>query len=137
MTGPERKSWDRLEGQYIPKIALLLDTEFLTTGKLSNTALDRTAVIASYMFGIAIRIHGMIHGDRDEAIGMKALNYITQNPGCRDHAVYRHLRCSAPKFRADYAPTLVARGDVHTKKGAWYPGAGASDRFVYKDFDCK
>ena len=131
MTDGEQFAWGRLSGQYVPKIALALDPTALTTRKISKRAFDRAGIVCSYYFGNSIKILGLIHADRDEMLRSRCARAIQDNSGCDDRYLYNRLKCSCATFRKDIAPTLIARGDAHTKDGHWIAGAGASDRFTF------
>ena len=131
MTEEEQFAWGRLSGQYATKLALMLDPAALTTGKISKRAFDRAGVVCSYYFGNSIKILGLIHADRDEMLRSRCARAIQDNSGCDDRYLYNRLKCSCATFRKDIAPTLIARGDAHTKDGQWIAGAGASDRFTF------
>ena len=131
MTDHERAAWGRM-GQYLLKIALLIEPSAIQTGRLSTEARDRAAVVLDWYYGNAIKVLGLVHEDRYELRRSRAVRYIGEHVGCSDRNLYRLLSCSMFEFTRDIAPTIIVRGDAHVIKGRWYPGTGTSDAYCGK-----
>lgn len=113
MTSNELSAWGRLAGQYIPKIALILEPTALKTGKVSAEALNRAGVIVDYYFKNTIKFLDLIHDDKASARRAKAARYIAEHNGCAFRDLYRYIGCNSNEMLRDILPTLVARGDIN------------------------
>lgn len=121
MTDAEASCWERLGGQYVPRIAMMIDVAGLKAGSISQEAMDRAAVIADWFFAGSRSLLKLIHHDKHEAQRCRAERYIAEHPGCSDRDLYRHLHCSKREFEQDYAPTIILRGGAYKVDVCWHP----------------
>lgn len=118
LTEPQRAAWGRLMGQYVPRIALLLDPSALQTGTMTNQAMIRALMIAEFYFKNSTKAMGLLYEDRDEMRRVRATRFIAENPGCSTRDVLQHLHCSKWQWENGISDTLVARGDIHFIPGS-------------------
>ena len=121
MLDEEIAAWQRLSGDYKPRIAAIL-----TGGEnITDSAPIRAGVVADWFFGQAIKLQSIIHADPWEALRRRMERLIVEHPGCSTRFLYKALKCSSRQFETDLSPTLIARGVAQRAKvgrsDRWYP----------------
>jgi hypothetical protein len=124
---------DKLSGEYIPKIASMLNPAVSATGKIGLDEMRRADVICRWFAARSMEMFGLVHEDLKEVKRARMERRIFERPGIRQRDLYKYLAVSLFDFERDYAPSVLAREEVERRLEGkwfhWYP-KGALKPFV-------
>ena len=116
---------DKLSGEYIPKIASMLNPAVSATGRIGLDEMRRADVIAKWFATRSVSMFGLVHEDLKEVKRARMERRIFEQSGIDNVSLYKFLHVSVADFEKDYAPSVLARGDVERRQEGrfirWYP----------------
>jgi len=116
---------DKLSGEYIPKIASMLNPAVSATGRIGLDEMRRADVIAKWFATRSVSMFGLVHEDLKEVKRARMERRIFEQSGIDNVSLYKYLHVSVADFEKDYAPSVLARGDVERRQEGrfirWYP----------------
>lgn len=126
LTDAEEASWSRLRGDYLPRIAAILDPKGCEKGIVEQSSMDRALVVVEWFLGQSMQLLGLMHGDKLAMLISRLERAIARRPGITDRELYRNLDVDHRTFQ-NLADTLRVRGvrEVYETKGhrrrMWFP----------------
>jgi hypothetical protein len=124
-SGATKSAWQRLRGDYLTRIAALLDPAGTDRGRIDPSAMDRALVIVEWFLGETILLQGLVHGSEDAMLISRFEREVMANPGVSRRDLLRMLRINVRRF-AIVADTAEERGSVRSenlpnRQQRWYP----------------